>query len=279
MQAVRARQAARRPALPAQRVPDPPAAAARAAPRTSPLLAAALPRRDLRSAKARSSASRRRARSAARYRWPGNVRELRNVVQRAYVMAPGDEIVDECLPRDAAGARRRVRARRAPAITSRASARRWPTIERQLILATLEHFGRHKETHRGRARRQPEDALQPAEGIRRGQGGRGRSGGSVRLAGWLSCRGPASPSGSLRRHLGDPLAALTTRCESSKEPKKDSLSAPGSSTSGGCDPVLGGVERDVGAAQDVVAGPWPTAATPIDTVTAGRLEPLCLICM
>jgi len=32
------------------------------------------------------------------YRWPGNVRELRNIVHRAYVMAPDSTIVDECLP-------------------------------------------------------------------------------------------------------------------------------------------------------------------------------------
>ena len=32
------------------------------------------------------------------FRWPGNVRELRNVVYRAYVMAPGSVIVDDCLP-------------------------------------------------------------------------------------------------------------------------------------------------------------------------------------
>ena len=34
----------------------------------------------------------------ARYGWPGNVRELRNVVQRAYVMAPGDTIDARGLP-------------------------------------------------------------------------------------------------------------------------------------------------------------------------------------
>lgn len=32
------------------------------------------------------------------YPWPGNVRELRNVVQRAYVMAPGETIDDTWLP-------------------------------------------------------------------------------------------------------------------------------------------------------------------------------------
>jgi two-component system nitrogen regulation response regulator NtrX len=31
------------------------------------------------------------------YRWPGNVRELRNVIERAVIMAPGDEISDRDL--------------------------------------------------------------------------------------------------------------------------------------------------------------------------------------
>ncbi|HEX5684238.1 MAG TPA: sigma 54-interacting transcriptional regulator, partial [Ideonella sp.] len=38
-----------------------------------------------------------------RYHWPGNVRELRNAVQRAYVMAAGDEINEEWLPRPQPG--------------------------------------------------------------------------------------------------------------------------------------------------------------------------------
>jgi len=38
----------------------------------------------------------------ARYRWPGNVRELRNAVQRAYVMAQGDQIDGAWLPGAAA---------------------------------------------------------------------------------------------------------------------------------------------------------------------------------
>jgi DNA-binding NtrC family response regulator len=34
----------------------------------------------------------------AEHRWVGNVRELHNVVYRAYVMARGTIIVDDCLP-------------------------------------------------------------------------------------------------------------------------------------------------------------------------------------
>jgi DNA-binding NtrC family response regulator len=76
------------------------------------------------------------------YRWPGNVRELRNVLQRAYVMAADNEITHQWLPRDvladawsdAAG-----RPLQVPLGTSLAA------VERQVILATLEHYGYQKE--------------------------------------------------------------------------------------------------------------------------------------
>lgn len=75
------------------------------------------------------------------YTWPGNVRELRNIVHRAYVMAAGSTILDECLPRPD----------EAPSVVSGG-----PTlhldigmplseIERQVILSTLDHLGRNKE--------------------------------------------------------------------------------------------------------------------------------------
>lgn len=87
----------------------------------------------------------------AAYRWPGNVRELRNVVQRAFVMATGDIITDEWLPSDAPG-----NAGGAPPLAPAAvpAAAKSITIplgtsmaeaERQLILATLAHYGNHKE--------------------------------------------------------------------------------------------------------------------------------------
>lgn len=75
------------------------------------------------------------------YRWPGNVRELRNIVHRAYVMAPDSIIVDECLPEpDApppvlAGA---------PVLQVRVGTS-LAEIERQVTLATLEYLDRHKE--------------------------------------------------------------------------------------------------------------------------------------
>ncbi len=80
------------------------------------------------------------------YRWPGNVRELRNALQRAYVMSDGDTISDEWLPRDLH-----------PAAPARASAppdgqtisvpigSSLADAERQLILATLEHFKQQRE--------------------------------------------------------------------------------------------------------------------------------------
>jgi DNA-binding NtrC family response regulator len=80
------------------------------------------------------------------YRWPGNVRELRNVVQRAYVMAPGDTIGDEWLPGAApppgelaAAADANTASISIPLGTSMAEA------ERRLILGTLKHYGNHKE--------------------------------------------------------------------------------------------------------------------------------------
>ncbi|MEJ7930682.1 sigma-54 dependent transcriptional regulator [Ramlibacter sp. AN1015] len=81
----------------------------------------------------------------AQQRWPGNVRELRNVLQRAWVMADGDDITEQwlsaprppqptpgpaCLPPGGVGI----------ALGTPLSA-----VERQVILATLEHFGHQKE--------------------------------------------------------------------------------------------------------------------------------------
>ncbi|MBK1711365.1 sigma-54-dependent transcriptional regulator [Rubrivivax gelatinosus] len=93
----------------------------------------------------------------AQYPWPGNVRELRNAVQRAYVMAEGDVIDDQWLPRAAPGAAlvppapaAVVASEPAPSVprmdvvtlpigTSMAQA------ERALIEATLRHYKHQKE--------------------------------------------------------------------------------------------------------------------------------------
>ena len=80
----------RGPLLPAQRHPDPRAAAARA-PRGHPAPGPALPRASTPPrTTARSTASpTRRSAASRRYAWPGNVRELENVVERAVVLARG----------------------------------------------------------------------------------------------------------------------------------------------------------------------------------------------
>ena len=80
------------------------------------------------------------------YPWPGNVRELRNIVHRAYVMAHGSVIDDECLP--GAGAETPTPVANgqngAPMLTIEVGTS-LAEIERKVTLATLEHFGRHKE--------------------------------------------------------------------------------------------------------------------------------------
>ena len=76
------------------------------------------------------------------YRWPGNVRELRNIVHRAYVMARDNTIVDECLP--TSGEAAVTPATGAPVLRIEIGSS-LAEIERQVTLATLEHFGRHKE--------------------------------------------------------------------------------------------------------------------------------------
>ncbi|MFC5498233.1 sigma-54-dependent transcriptional regulator [Caenimonas terrae] len=79
----------------------------------------------------------------AEYSWPGNVRELRNALQRAYVMTTGSEIGDSWLPRNqlAEPLPRRERGSQLQIDVGTPLA----AAERQLILATLEHFGNHKE--------------------------------------------------------------------------------------------------------------------------------------
>jgi two-component system, NtrC family, response regulator AtoC len=78
----------------------------------------------------------------AHYRWPGNVRELRNVLQRAWVMTAGPEIGDEWLPRDVLADPVRPTGSGTLEVTLGTSL---AAMERQMILATLEHFGHQKE--------------------------------------------------------------------------------------------------------------------------------------
>ena len=75
------------------------------------------------------------------YAWPGNVRELRNIVQRAYVMANDTTILDECLPAHEAQALPMTGA----TMLSIEIGTSLAEIERMVTMATLEHYGRHKE--------------------------------------------------------------------------------------------------------------------------------------
>ena len=76
------------------------------------------------------------------YHWPGNVRELRNIVYRAYLMAPGSLIQDPCLPcdEDAAAA-----ASAAPAI-SLPLGLSLKDVKRRVTVATFEHLGKREAT-------------------------------------------------------------------------------------------------------------------------------------
>ncbi len=79
--------------------------------------------------------------SLSEYRWGGNVRELRNVVYRAYVMAAESTITDGCLPQAQGSS---APSGGAPALSIRVGTT-LAEVDRLLTLATLEHFGRHKE--------------------------------------------------------------------------------------------------------------------------------------
>jgi len=105
------------------------------------------------------------------YRWPGNVRELRNVVQRAWVMATGDQIDEEWLLDEstriaAPGLPEKQPVATAPLPAPAAASddrgahglpdageavlripvgARLADVERLVILATFAHCGHHKE--------------------------------------------------------------------------------------------------------------------------------------
>jgi DNA-binding NtrC family response regulator len=70
------------------------------------------------------------------YPWPGNVRELQHAIERAVILAKGDEIQPEDLPPEVAGG--------APAGTSMAMAGSLEGMERQHIVATLRQVGGHR---------------------------------------------------------------------------------------------------------------------------------------
>jgi len=82
-----------------------------------------------------------------RHTWPGNVRELRNVVERAYVMATAPQISDACMPFDEHGCPLTAADTLdcdGP-VLSVCVGECWADIERQVVLATLRHFGGHQQ--------------------------------------------------------------------------------------------------------------------------------------
>jgi len=74
------------------------------------------------------------------YRWPGNVRELRNIVYRAYLMAPGALIGDPCLPQP-----EQAIVAEAPAI-SLPLGLSLKDVKRRVTVATFEHLGKREMT-------------------------------------------------------------------------------------------------------------------------------------
>ncbi|CAG1018597.1 Transcriptional regulatory protein ZraR [Burkholderiaceae bacterium] len=77
--------------------------------------------------------------------WPGNVRELRNVVERAYVMAPGVQIDDPCLPQTSAAPQALEPVDTGGPVMSVCVGESWADIERQVVLATLDYFEGHQQ--------------------------------------------------------------------------------------------------------------------------------------
>ena len=80
--------------------------------------------------------------SLSEYLWPGNVRELRNVVYRAYLMAPGNLVGDPCLPREEVAA---DAVEQAPAISLPLGLSLKDARQRMLV-ATYEHIGKREMT-------------------------------------------------------------------------------------------------------------------------------------
>ena len=77
----------------------------------------------------------------AGYHWPGNVRELRNVVYRAYLMAPGSLIADPCLPDPAEAANEAS----GPAICLPLGLT-LKDVKQRVTVATFEHLGKREMT-------------------------------------------------------------------------------------------------------------------------------------
>lgn len=87
----------------------------------------------------------------AQWHWPGNVRELRNTLQRAWVMTSGEEIDAQWLPGAQPAASQPALSapvkEPAPGLPQLQIALGTPLaqVERELILATYQHCGEHRE--------------------------------------------------------------------------------------------------------------------------------------
>lgn len=79
----------------------------------------------------------------SQYHWPGNVRELRNALHQSYVMARQDEIRHPWLPRSAASAGAAAPGAADP--SRPCVGRTLAEVEREVVLATLERLGNHRD--------------------------------------------------------------------------------------------------------------------------------------
>ncbi len=92
------------------------------------------------------------------YDWPGNVRELQNYIERAVVLAPGDELTCDLLPEAVLGRKR-------PRIGRRGA------VDLETLVAELVEFGLASAAARGR--QPPREDRQP-RGTRADRPGDGR---------------------------------------------------------------------------------------------------------
>ena len=123
------------------------------------------------------------------YDWPGNVRELQNYVERAVVLAPGDELTCDLLPETVL----RPASARGSAATAASTWRRWPPnwssrasatagrqddnlhakivnrVERELIAQVHGRLRQRPDQGRRPAGHQPQHAAQEAQGVRAGE--------------------------------------------------------------------------------------------------------------